>query len=150
MRPMDESEKGPRWVNGFDVETPYDTLEGRRTWHEFLRSLDPQSACRLCGIDHFPHWLAAAPNWEYLVKHLAERYPRTITVKEALVKAIKERRADPRSEERAWWKAMEHLVPALETFAYLYTHGLVKPLSKLSEEIEGAITWPVPEKRKAG
>lgn len=122
-------ENGPRHVNGFDLETPYEGA-GRLAWHSFLDTLDPQIACRLCGVDHFPHWLASSANWQLLIEYLAKSYPDGMPVRQALCLAIKERRPDPKSENAAWWKAMEHVVPDLERFAYLYCHGLIKPQSE--------------------
>lgn len=122
--------RGPRWVKGFDIETPYETADQKKKWHQFLGKLDPQAACRLCGVDHFPHWLASAPNWRYLIEYLTRTSPADMPVREALVQAIKRRRPDPKSEESGWWKAIEHLIPELETFAYLYAHGLIRPQSR--------------------
>lgn len=126
---QERCETGPRQVNGFDLETPYQGA-GRLAWHSFLDTLDPQSACRLCGVDHFPHWLASSANWKLLIEYLSAKYPEDMPVRQALCLAIKERRPDPRSEEAGWWKAMEHMVPELERFAYLYCHGLIKPQSE--------------------
>lgn len=120
---------GPKRVNGFDLETPYEG-EGRVAWDSFLGTLNPQSACRLCGLDHFPHWLASSANWKLLIEYLSAKYPEDTPMRQALCLAIKERRPDPRSEETAWWIAMEHVVPELERFAYLYCHGLIKPRSE--------------------
>jgi hypothetical protein len=125
----DKSDNGPRNVNGFNLETPYKG-KGRLAWDSFLDTLDPQTACRLCGVEHFPHWLASSANWTLLIEYLSAKYPDDMPVREALCSAIKERRPDPRSEESSWWKAMEHLVPELERFAYLYCHGLIKPQSE--------------------
>jgi len=122
-------EIGPRHVNGFDLETPYKGA-GRLAWHSFLETLDPQSTCRLCGIDHFPHWLASSANWQLLIEYLAKNYPEDMPVRQALCLAIKERRPDPHSEDAAWWKAMEHVLPDLERFAFLYCYGLIKPQSE--------------------
>jgi hypothetical protein len=122
-------EKGPRHVNGFDLETPYEGA-GRLAWNSFLDTLDPQTACRLCGVDHFPHWLASSANWQLLIEYLSKHYPDEMPVRQALCLAIQERKPDPKSEQAAWWKAMEHVVPDLERFAYLYCHGLIKPQSE--------------------
>lgn len=122
-------ELAARNVNGFDLETPYKGA-GRLAWDSFLDTLDPQSACRLCGVDHFPHWLASSANWQLLIQYLSAKYPEDMPIRQALCLAIKERRPDPKSEEAAWWKGMEHLVPELERFAYLYCHDLIKPRSE--------------------
>jgi hypothetical protein len=125
----ENSEIGPRHVNGFDLETPYEGA-GRLAWHSFLETLDVQSACRLCGIDHFPHWLASSANWQLLIEYLSKNYPKDMPVRQVLCLAIKERRPDPHSEEAAWWKAMEHVIPDLERFAFLYCYGLIRPQSE--------------------
>lgn len=125
---VEKEARGSRWVRGFDLETPQNTAEGHAAWNRFLAGLDPREACRLCGIDHFPHWLAAAPNWHYLAQYLGERFNHEILVRDALISAIKERRPDPKSEGADWWLAMEHVAPELERFAQLYVQGLIVPM----------------------
>ncbi len=136
-----EVKRGKRFIciegKNFDIETPYEG-SGRLAWHSFLDTLDPQTTCRLCGIDHFPHWLASSANWELLIEYLNAKYPAEMPMRQALVLAIKKRRPDPKSDESNWWKAMEHVVPDLERFAYLYCHGLIKPQSQVEfEELIG-------------
>ncbi len=142
---------GPRVIDGFDLNTPYDTPTQKMRWREFLRTLDPQRACRLCGIDHIPHWLAGAANWRYLLEFLRARYPGDSPVADALVAALKLRRPDPKSEESDWWQAMAPVVPELERFAFLYSRGLIKPFSEalLEGMTDSTGTWHAPEREVA-
>lgn len=128
---------------GFDIDLDYEGHESE--WAGFLQTLDPQTACRLCGIDHFPHWLASAPNWQYLIEYLENKYPAEMPIREALAMAIKERRPDPKSEESEWWLAMKHVVPELEQFALLGAAGEIAPRSEAM--LDDSAGWVMPAMR---
>lgn len=125
---------------GFDIDLPYEGNE--EAWAGFLNTLDPQTACRLCGIDHFPHWLASAPNWQYLAEYLHNTYPEDMPIKEALARAIQKRRPDPKSEESEWWLSMKHAVHDLEVFVSLYSSGQIKPRSEVI--LDDQAGWVMP------
>lgn len=128
-------------IRGFDLDLPYES--NKSAWNEYLSSLDPQTACRLCGIDHFPCWLASAANFKLLTDYLGTRYP-DMGVREALVSALRERAPDPHSENAGWWKAMQNVVADLERFAYLSATGQVKPRSQaLMDETR----WDLPRSK---
>lgn len=126
---------------GFNISLGYH--DHKAAWDDFLQTLDPQTACRLCGIDHFPHWLAAAANFKLLSEYLGQRFP-DLPVREALAAVIRERRPDPKSEKARWWLKMQHVVADLEKFAYLYTTDQITPRSqKMMDEAQ----WCIPGQR---
>ena len=84
-------------------------------WEAFVRELDPQRACELLGIQHFPHYLAAAANLALLAQHLQARYGPGVKIKDALIMELKKGPYPPSgSEDTAYWKAIEPHLPVLE------------------------------------
>jgi hypothetical protein len=90
-------------------------------WEEFLDQLDPQSACELLGILHFPHWLASAANFLLLAQYLGEKYGPGVSVRQALAAELKSGpRAPSHSEETDWWQAIVPHLPELEKMVYSF------------------------------
>lgn len=93
-------------------------------WEEFIEHLDPQSACELVGLEHFPHWLASAANMLLLAQHLAARHGPGLTIRQALVAEL---RAGPHppsgSEDSAWWKAIAPHLPEWEALVMALMRG---------------------------
>lgn len=92
-------------------------------WEEFIEHLDPQSACELLGIEHFPHWLASAANMLLLAQHLAARHPGR-TVRQALAAELKAGPHPPsRSQETDWWRAIEPHLEDWEAMVMAFMAG---------------------------
>ncbi len=101
----------------------------QKNWDCFLSDLTPQEACRLCGVDHFPSWLASAANVLLLAEYLESKYPADMPVRMALQLEIQKNNPDPKSEQADWWLAMQHVEHDLEVFAYLQCTGKLVPFS---------------------
>jgi hypothetical protein len=84
-------------------------------WEAYVRELDPQQACELLGIEHFPHYLAAAANLALLAQHLQAKYGAGVKIKDALISELKKGPYPPSgSKNTTWWKAMEPHLPVVE------------------------------------
>ncbi len=81
----------------------------------YVRELDPQQACELLGIQHFPHYLAAAANLALLAQHLRGKYGSSVKIKDALIAELKKGPYPPSgSEETDYWQAIKPHLPVVE------------------------------------
>ena len=84
-------------------------------WEAFVAELDPRQACELLGIQHFPHYLAAAANFLLLAQHLRAKHDPKVSVRQALIAELKKGPYPPSgSEETDYWKAIKPHIPVLE------------------------------------
>jgi hypothetical protein len=98
-------------------------------WEDFVEHLDPQSACELVGLEHFPHWLASAANMLLLAQYLAARHGPGLTIRQALTAELKAGPHPPSgSENTAWWKAIEPHVQEWEAMvrAFMQSRGALR------------------------
>lgn len=90
-------------------------VEDDAFWEAYVRELDPRQACELLGIEHFPHYLAAAANLALLAQHLQAKYGPGVKIKDALISELKKGPYPPSgSENTTWWKAIEPHLPVVE------------------------------------
>lgn len=81
-----------------------EAVEDDAFWEAYVRELDPQQACELLGIEHFPHYLAAATNLALLAQHLRGKYGSSVKIKDALIAELKKGPHPPSgSENTAYW-----------------------------------------------
>ncbi len=94
---------------------PAQSAKADAYWEAYVRELDPQQACELLGIEHFPHYLAAAANLLLLAQHLQAKYGPGVKVKEALIAELKKGPYPPsHSEDTTWWAAIRPHLPVVE------------------------------------
>ena len=87
----------------------------RAYWEAFVKELDPQKACELLGIQHFPHYLASAANLALLVQHLQAKHGPDVKVRDALIAELQNGPYPPSgSEDTDYWRAIKPHVPVLE------------------------------------